>query len=62
MEYSSLLHRKVSMEGEINMSKKKMDYTNVAGEVKASCTVLLKETTSLAIRLPIKRIMPICLQ
>lgn len=61
MEYSSLLNRKVSVEGEINMSQKMYD-ANVAGEVKASFTVLLKETTSLAICLPIKGMMPICLQ
>lgn len=43
------------------MSAKIYD-ANVAGEVKASFAVLLKETTTLVFLLLIKRIMPICFQ
>lgn len=48
------------MEGEINMSSKMYD-ANVAGGIKGSFALLLKETT-LAFPLLLKRMTPICLQ
>lgn len=59
-DYSSFLHTKVTMEGEINMSSKMYD-ANVAGGIKGSFALLLKETT-LAFPLLLKRMTPICLQ
>jgi len=61
LDYSSFLYTEVSMEGGQNMRAKMYD-ADVAGEAKASFAFLLKETTSLAFPLLIKRIMPISLQ